>query len=116
MARYDKENKIMTVIGAVITILAVMVIVGIGVYVTIEGRYSEYRKNIQKQEEYIQELEAKVNYYESHWTDISEDLDLITELNYKIEGLDIQIVSKMTELEELEFQIEEKKQELENIQ
>lgn len=116
MARYDKENKIMTIIGAVVAILAMAVIVGIGVYVTIEGRYSEYRKNTQKQEEYIQELESKVNYYESHWTEISEDLDLITELNYKIEGLDIQLVSKMNELAELEVQIEEKKQELENLQ
>ena len=116
MARYDKENKIMTIIGAVVAILAMVVTIGIGVYVTIEGRHSEYRKNAQKQEEYIQELESKVNYYESHWTEISEDLDLITDLNYKIEGLDIQLVSKMNELEELEVQIEEKKQELENLQ
>lgn len=111
MARYDKKNKIMTVIGAVISIA--LFTFWIGALILIDYKAKELHD---QKEEYIQELEAKVNYYESHWTEISEDLDLITELNYKIEGLDIQLVSKMSELEELEVQIEEKKQELENLQ
>lgn len=61
-----------------------------------------------QKEEYIQELEEKVENYEKELTDIALNEGLLDDIK-----LEIQI--KQNELDEIETQIEDKKQELEEV-
>lgn len=61
-----------------------------------------------QKEEYIQELEEKVENYEKELTDIALNEGLLDDIK-----LEIQI--KQNELDEIETQIAEKKQELEEV-
>lgn len=68
------------------------------------------------QEKNIEKLQKQVNEYEEIIDKVEEEVGIIEDLKYQIEGYDITLVRKMNELEELETQIEEKKQELSNLQ
>lgn len=72
--------------------------------------------NSNTQEDKIAKLQKQVNEYEETLAQVEEEVGLIDDLKYQIEGYDITLVRKMNELEELETQIEEKKQELANLQ
>lgn len=72
--------------------------------------------NSNTQEDEIAKLQKQVNEYEEILAQVEEEVGLIDDLKYQIEGYDITLVRKMNELEELETQIEEKKQELANLQ
>lgn len=72
--------------------------------------------NSNTQEDEIAKLQKQVNEYEETLAQVEEEVGLIDDLKYQIEGYDITLVRKMNELEELETQIEEKKQELANLQ
>ena len=72
--------------------------------------------NSNTQEDKIAKLQKQVNEYEETLAQVEEEVGLIDDLKYQIEGYDITLVRKMNELEELETQIEEKKQELSNLQ
>lgn len=72
--------------------------------------------NSDTQEKKIEKLQKQVNEYEEIIDKVEEEVGLIDDLKYQIEGYDITLVRKMNELEELETQIEEKKQELSNLQ
>ena len=72
--------------------------------------------NSNTQEDKIAKLQKQVNEYEETLAQVEEEVGLIDDLKYQIEGYDITLVRKMNELEELETQIEEKKQELTNLQ
>ena len=61
-----------------------------------------------QKEEYIQELEEKVENYEKELTDIALNEGILDDIK-----LELQI--KQNELDEIETQIEEKKQELEEV-
>ena len=61
-----------------------------------------------QKEEYIQELEEKVENYEKELTDIALNEGLLDDIK-----LELQI--KQNELDEIETQIEDKKQELEEV-
>ena len=72
--------------------------------------------NSNMREDKIAKLQKQVNEYEETLAQVEEEVGLIDDLKYQIEGYDITLVRKMNELEELETQIEEKKQELSNLQ
>ena len=72
--------------------------------------------NSNMREDKIAKLQKQVNEYEETLAQVEEEVGLIDDLKYQIEGYDITLVRKMNELEELETQIEEKKQELANLQ
>lgn len=72
--------------------------------------------NSEIQENKIENLQNQVKKYEETLDKVEEEVGLIDDLKYQIEGYDIQLVSKMNELDDLNKQIEEKKQELENLQ
>ena len=72
--------------------------------------------NSDMQEDEIAKLQKQVNEYEEIIDKVEEEVGIIEDLKYQIEGYDITLVRKMNELEELETQIEEKKQELSNLQ
>lgn len=72
--------------------------------------------NSDTQEKKIEKLQKQVNEYEEIIDKVEEEVGIIEDLKYQIEGYDITLVRKMNELEELETQIEEKKQELSNLQ
>ena len=69
---------------------------------------NDKREQAEKQKEYIQELEEKVESYEKELTDIALNEGLLDDIK-----LEIQI--KQNELLELNTQIAEKKQELEEM-
>ena len=69
---------------------------------------NDKREQAEKQKEYIQELEEKVESYEKELTDITLNEGLLDDIK-----LEIQI--KQNELLELNTQIAEKKQELEEM-
>ena len=68
-----------------------------------------------RKDKIINTLQKEITSYEEKIDKIEEEVGLIDELKYKIEGYDITYVRKMNELEELELQIAEKKTELESI-
>lgn len=68
-----------------------------------------------RKDKIINTLQKEIVSYEEKIDKIEEEVGLIDELKYKIEGYDITYVRKMNELEELEQQIAEKKTELESI-
>lgn len=69
-----------------------------------------------RKDKIINTLQKEIAYYEEKIDKIEEEVGLIDELKYKIEGYDITYVRKMNELEELEQQIEDKQAELEAIE
>lgn len=69
-----------------------------------------------RKDKIINTLQKEITYYEEKIDKIEEEVGLIDELKYKIEGYDITYVRKMNELEELEQQIEDKQAELEAIE
>lgn len=77
----------------------------IGALILIDYRTKELHN---QKEEYIQELEEKVENYEKELTDIALNEGLLDDIK-----LELQI--KQNELDEIETQIEEKKQELEEV-
>lgn len=60
------------------------------------------------QEKKIEKLQKQVNEYEEIIDKVEEEVGIIEDLKYQIEGYDITLVRKMHELEELESQISEK--------
>lgn len=68
-----------------------------------------------RKDKIINTLQKEITSYEEKIDKIEEEVGLIDELKYKIEGYDITYVRKMNELEELEQQIEDKQAELESI-
>lgn len=77
----------------------------IGALILIDYRAKELHD---QKEEYIQELEEKVENYEKELTDIALNEGLLDDIK-----LEIQI--KQNELDEIETKIEDKKQELEEM-
>ena len=77
----------------------------IGALFLIDYRAKELHR---QKEEYIQELEEKVENYEKELTDIALNEGLLDDIK-----LELQI--KQNELDEIETQIEDKKQELEEV-
>lgn len=77
----------------------------IGALILIDYKAKELHN---QKEEYIQELEEKVENYEKELTDITLNEGLLDDIK-----LEIQI--KQNELDEIETQIAEKKQELEEV-
>lgn len=77
----------------------------IGALILIDYRTKELHN---QKEEYIQELEEKVENYEKELTDIALNEGLLDDIK-----LELQI--KQNELDEIETQIEDKKQELEEV-
>ena len=77
----------------------------IGALILIDYRTKELHN---QKEEYIQELEEKVENYEKELTDIALNEGLLDDIK-----LELQI--KQNELDEIETQIVEKKQELEEV-
>lgn len=77
----------------------------IGALILIDYKAKELHN---QKEEYIQELEEKVENYEKELTDIALNEGLLDDIK-----LEIQI--KQNELDEIETQIAEKKQELEEV-
>ena len=69
---------------------------------------NDKREQAEKQKEYIQELEEKVESYEKELTDIALNEGLLDDIK-----LEIQI--KQNELDEIETKIEDKKQELKEM-
>lgn len=68
-----------------------------------------------RKDKIINTLQKEITSYEEKIDKIEEEVGLIDELKYKIEGYDITYVRKMNELKELEKQIEDKQTELESI-
>ena len=68
-----------------------------------------------RKDKIINTLQKEIVSYEEKIDKIEEEVGLIDELKYKIEGYDITYVRKMNELKELEKQIEDKQTELESI-
>ena len=64
-----------------------------------------------RKDQIINTLQKEITSYEEKIDKIEEEVGLIDELKYKIEGYDITYVRKMNELEELEQQIEDKQAE-----
>ena len=60
------------------------------------------------QEKKIEKLQKQVDEYEEIIDKVEEEVGIIEDLKYQIEGYDITLVRKMHELEELESQIAEK--------
>lgn len=77
----------------------------IGALILIDYKAKELHN---QKEEYIQELEEKVENYEKELTDIALNEGLLDDIK-----LELQI--KQNELDEIETQIENKKQELEEV-
>ena len=77
----------------------------IGALILIDYRTKELHN---QKEEYIQELEEKVENYEKELTDIALNEGILDDIK-----LELQI--KQNELDEIETQIEDKKQELEEV-
>lgn len=69
-----------------------------------------------RKDKIINTLQKEIVSYEEKIDKIEEEVSLIDELKYKIEGYDITYVRKMNELKELEKQIEDKQAELEAIE
>lgn len=69
-----------------------------------------------RKDKIINTLQKEIVSYEEKIDKIEEEVGLIDELKYKIEGYDITYVRKMNELKELEKQIEDKQAELEAIE
>ena len=69
-----------------------------------------------RKDKIINTLQKEITSYEEKIDKIEEEVGLIDELKYKIEGYDITYVRKMNELKELEKQIEDKQSELESIE
>lgn len=67
------------------------------------------------QEKKIKKLQKQVNEYEEIIDKVEEEVGIIEDLKYQIEGYDITLVRKMHELEELESQISEKQAELDAL-
>lgn len=63
---------------------------------------------IQELEEKVEKLQKQVNEYEEIIDKVEEEVGIIEDLKYQIEGYDITLVRKMHELEKLESQIAEK--------
>ena len=80
----------------------------IGMFIIIVFLENDKREQAEKQKEYIQELEEKVESYEKELTDIALNEGLLDDIK-----LEIQI--KQNELDEIETKIEDKKQELEEM-
>lgn len=101
MIRQRRIHSIIVYSLAIISIVLAIMAIGI---------------NSNTQEDKIAKLQKQVNEYEETLAQVEEEVGLIDDLKYQIEGYDITLVRKMNELEELETQIEEKKQELANLQ
>lgn len=101
MKRYRRTHSMIVYgLGAISAVLAIISIV----------------INSDMREDKIAKLQKQVNEYEEIIDKVEEEVGIIEDLKYQIEGYDITLVRKMNELEELETQIEEKKQELSNLQ
>ena len=68
-----------------------------------------------RKDDIINSLEKEISSYKETIEKVEEEVGIIEDLKYQIEGYDITLVRKMNELEELEQQIDEKKAELESI-
>ena len=68
-----------------------------------------------RKDDIINSLEKEISSYKETVEKVEEEVGIIEDLKYQIEGYDITLVRKMNELEELEQQIAEKKAELEYI-
>lgn len=101
MKRYRRTHSM--IIYGLAAISAVLAIIAIVIFSDMQ------EKNIEK-------LQKQVNEYEEIIDKVEEEVGLIDESKYKIEGYDITYVRKMNELKELEKQIEDKQAELEAIE
>lgn len=68
-----------------------------------------------RKDDIINSLEKEISSYKKIVEKVEEEVGIIEDLKYQIEGYDITLVRKMNELEDLELQIAEKKIELESI-
>ena len=68
-----------------------------------------------RKDDIINSLEKEISSYKETIEKVEEEVGIIEDLKYQIEGYDITLVRKMNELEESEQQIAEKKAELESI-
>ena len=68
-----------------------------------------------RKDDIINSLEKEISSYKKIIEKVEEEVGIIEDLKYQIEGYDITLVKKMNELEDLELQIAGKKTELESI-
>ena len=93
MKRYQRIHSM--IVYGLVAISAVLAIISIVIFSDM-------------QEKKIEKLQKQVNEYEEIIDKIEEEVGIIEDLKYQIEGYDITLVRKMHELEELESQIAEK--------
>lgn len=93
MKRYQRIHSM--IVYGLVAISAVLAIISIVIFSDM-------------QEKKIEKLQKQVNEYEEIIDKVEEEVGIIEDLKYQIEGYDITLVRKMHELEELESQIAEK--------
>ena len=103
-----KKNKKQLYDNLPIIVFIICMFIIIGFLIACEFLENDKREQAEKQKEYIQELEEKVESYEKELTDITLNEGLLDDIK-----LEIQI--KQNELDEIETKIEDKKQELEEM-
>ena len=100
------KNRIYEILPIIVFTISMFVLLVF--LIACEFLENDKREQAEKQKEYIQELEEKVESYEKELTDITLNEGLLDDIK-----LEIQI--KQNELDEIETKIEDKKQELEEM-
>ena len=98
-----EKFKVLSVVEMILCVILLLIAI-----------YSYYVDSSRK-DKIINTLQKEITSYEEKIDKIEEEVGIIEDLKYQIEGYDITLVRKMNELEELELQIAEKKTELESI-
>lgn len=98
-----EKFKVLSVVEMILCVILLLIAI-----------YSYYVDSSRK-DKIINTLQKEITSYEEKIDKIEEEVGIIEDLKYQIEGYDITLVRKMNELEDLELQIAEKKTELESI-
>lgn len=100
------KNRIYENLPIIVFIISMFVLLGF--LFALQILENNKKEQLEEQEQYIQELEERVEDYENQLSDIALNEGLLDDIK-----LELQI--KQNELDEIETQIEDKKQELEEV-